>query len=234
MSIRRSDSDSGIILYGAGGHCKVVIDILRSLGKNIDFIIDDNPKDELFMGYPLRRPFVCYPKAIITVGNCSVRRNIVKSISVNDYVTAVHPSAIVADTASIGYGTVVVHGAIVQACAKVGNHCILNTKSSVEHDVVVHDFVHIASGATVCGGAEIGEGTWIGAGSVVRQGIKIGRNCMIGAGSVVVKDIPDDVTAFGNPAKVKYTNSMLNNKMGGVKLNSRYCWLHKRILSYAA
>ena len=73
----------------------------------------------------------------------------------------------------------------------------------MEHDVNVGDFVHVASGATVCGAVCIGEGTWVGAGSVVKQCIKIGRDSMIGAGSVVVKDIPDRVVAYGNPCTIR-------------------------------
>lgn len=95
-----------------------------------------------------------------------------------------------------------IHGAIVNACAKVGRHCIINTGSTVGHDVVLGDFVHVAPHATVTGAVTVGEGTWIGAGAVVRQGIHIGKWCMIGAGAVVVKDVPDGVTVVGNPARV--------------------------------
>ena len=93
-------------------------------------------------------------------------------------------------------------GAIINSCAKVGKHCIINTGSTIEHDVVLGDFVHVVPHATVTGAITIGEGTWIGAGAVVRQGIHVGKWCMIGAGAVVVKDIPDDVTVAGNQVKI--------------------------------
>ena len=192
----------GITLYGAGGHCKVVLDILESIGLNADRIVDDSPTEKIFMGLPLLKPYSEYDKAIITIGNCSVRKQIVEKINVNTYLTAIHPNSIICKNVPIGEGTVIVHGAIVQSSAKIGKHCILNTKSSVDHDVIINDFVHVASGATICGGSEIGECTWIGAGSVIKQGIHIGKNCMIGAGSVVVKNIPNNVVAFGNPCKV--------------------------------
>lgn len=192
----------GITLYGAGGHCKVVIDILKTNDLKVDSVVDDSPDGDKFMDIPLSVPGRKFAKAIITIGNCAVRKSIAEKISVNTYLTAIHPSAIISRDVTVGEGTVIVHGAIVQAAAKIGRHCILNTKSSVGHDVVINDFVHVASGATICGGAEVGEGTWIGAGSVIKQGIHIGKNCMIGAGSVVVKDIPDNVVAFGNPCKV--------------------------------
>lgn len=192
----------GITLYGAGGHCKVVLDILESNGLKAEQIVDDAPVENIFMGLPLSKAGIEYDKAIITIGNCSVRKKIAEKISVNKYLKAIHPSSIICRNVPIGDGTVIVHGAIVQSSAKIGKHCILNTKSSIGHDVIINDFVHVASGATICGGSQIGECTWIGAGSVIRQGIHIGKNCMIGAGSIVVKDIPDNVVAFGNPCRI--------------------------------
>lgn len=197
-----------ITLYGAGGHCKVVMDILECNGLYAKHVVDDNPHDTVFMELPLGKPDGNpYESAIITIGDCCIRKKIVDRISVGHYITAVHPSAIVCKNAKLGEGTVIVHGAIVQACATIGRHCIVNTKASVSHDVVLHDFVHVASGATICGGSEVGECTWIGAGSVVKQGVKIGKNCMIGAGSVVVSDIPDNVVAFGNPCRVRHSKN---------------------------
>lgn len=191
-----------ITLYGAGGHCKVVVDILQTIGYSIERIVDDHPMTQSLLNIPLTFPEGEFGSTMITIGNCQVRKNIAGRIKVKRYITAIHPSALVASTASIGEGCAIVHGAVIQACSSVGNHCIINTKASVDHDAIIHDFVHIASGATVCGGVEIGECSWIGAGSVVRQGVRIGKNCMIGAGSVVVKDIPDGVVAFGNPCRV--------------------------------
>ena len=195
-------STDGITLYGAGGHCKVVLDILESNGLKANRIVDDSPTEDEFMGLPLSKAGLEYDKAIITIGNCSVRKKIVEKITVKTYLSAIHPSSIICRNVRIGVGTVIAHGAVVQSSAKIGKHCIINTNSSVDHDVVIRDFVHIASGDTICGGCEIEECTWIGAGAVIKQGIHIGKNCMIGAGSVVVKDIPDNVIAFGNPCKV--------------------------------
>lgn len=191
-----------ITLYGAGGHCKVVVDILQTIGYSIEKIVDDNPSSLLLLNIPVVFPEEEFGSTIITIGNCQVRKNIVDRIKVEKYVTAIHPSVMIASNALIGEGSTIVHGAVVHSCSSIGRHCIINTKAVVEHDSIIHDFVHIASGATVCGGVEIGVCTWIGAGSVVKQGIKIGSNCMIGAGSVVVKDIPDNVVAFGNPCRV--------------------------------
>jgi len=93
-------------------------------------------------------------------------------------------------------------GAILNPFAEVGNHCIVNTGASVDHDVKIGDFVHVAPYCTRCGEVEVGEGTWVWAGTTIIQGVRVGRNCFIGAGSVVVKDFPDGCLCYGNPAKV--------------------------------
>lgn len=157
-----------ITLYGAGGHCKVVVDILQTIGYSIEKIVDDNPSSLSLLNIPVAFPEEEFGSTIITIGNCQVRKNIVDRIKVKKYVTAIHPSVIIASNVFIGEGCTIVHGAIVQSCSSIGQHCIINTKASVGHDAIIHDFVHIASGATVCGGVEIGECTWLGAGSVVK------------------------------------------------------------------
>lgn len=195
--------NTDITLYGAGGHCKVVLDILEANGIEAKRVVDDAPNSTTFMSLPLSRPDnILFNNVIITIGNCRIRKKIAEKIKVLRYITAIHPSAIVCKNVPLGIGTVIMHGAIVQSSASIGNHCILNTKSSVDHDTVIKDFVHVASGATICGECEVGECTWIGAGTVVKQCVKIGKNCMIGAGSVVVTDIPDGVVAYGNPCRV--------------------------------
>lgn len=199
---------SAVTLYGAGGHCGVVIDILRESGISEIKVTDDNPDTDIYDGCQMTEPTLHYERAIITIGNCAVRRKIAERIIADEYVTAIHPSSIISPTAHVGEGSVIVQGAILQAHARIGRHCIVNTKASVGHDVIAEDFVHIASGATVCGGARIGEGTWIGAGSVVKQRVNIGKDCMIGAGSIVVSDIPDNVVAYGNPCRIVRENTL--------------------------
>lgn len=195
--------DKGIVLYGAGGHSKVVVEILRCMGMHVSCIVDDNPISGEYNGIPVKSTLDSYEKLIVSIGNCAVRRKIANKVRAGGFFTAIHPSAIIAPGVEIGEGTVVCAGAIIQPGAKIGKHCIVNTRSVVEHDVKMGDFVHIASGATVCGAVEIGNGTWVGAGSVVKQCIRIGCDTMIGAASVVVKDIPDNVVAYGNPCRIK-------------------------------
>lgn len=200
------NSENNITLYGAGGHCKVVIDILESNGLKVSNVVDDNPKDNVFMNLPCTVPSGNLDDAIITIGNCQIRKKIAAKIKVKNYFTAIHPSAIISKYSSIGEGTVVMQGGIVQAGCTIGKHCIINTNSSVDHDCKVSDFVHIASGATICGEVKIGECSWIGAGAVVMQQIRIGKNCMIGAGAVIIRDVPDNATVVGNPGRIIKTS----------------------------
>ena len=116
--------------------------------------------------------------------------------------TLVHSSAVVSISASIGENSHILAGAVLAPKVELGEACIVNTNASVDHECVLAAGVHIAPGATLCGCVQVGENTLIGAGSVVLPRVKIGSDVMIGAGSVVTRDIPDDVVAFGNPAKV--------------------------------
>ena len=162
-----------------------------------------------------------------------------------EFATAIHPSAIISPSAKIGEGTVVMAGAVINADTVIGKHCIVNTGATVDHDCVIGDYCHIAPGANVSGGTHIGEGTWIGVGACVIQCLNIGKDCMIGAGSVVVKDIPDSVTAYGNPCRVKTNinkdNNMNNNNLthlGGGKTRVEICLTNtlaaERRMSHAA
>lgn len=192
-----------MILYGASGHCKVIIDILEALGEHIDFIVDDNPSITDLCGYSVRRNIGVYDKAIVSIGSADIRKRIVSTIRVGKYLTAVHPSAVVSSRAEIAEGSVVMQGSIIQSGTRIGKHCIINTSAAVDHDCCIGDFVHVAPHCTLCGDVTVGEGTWIGAGTTVIQGIHIGKNCYIGAGSVVVKDIPDGSLAYGNPCRIR-------------------------------
>ena len=190
-----------MILYGASGHAKVIIDILEANGEKIDYIVDDNPALSELLGYEVHRNTGEYDEAIISIGSGEIRKKVTENIKVGRYLTTIHPSAVVSPRATFGAGTVVMQGAVVQSCARVGEHCIVNTGASVDHDCEIGDFVHVAPHATVLGGVKVGEGSWIGAGAVVKQYITIGKNCMIGAGAVVLKDVPDGATVVGVPAK---------------------------------
>jgi sugar O-acyltransferase (sialic acid O-acetyltransferase NeuD family) len=196
-------------LYGAGGHSKVINDILNSLGIQVIGMFDDNPPDAKFKGMEIKDgirllgegfPTLDAP-LIISVGNNARRAELADLLGAT-YGTAIHGSAIIAAEAKIGLGTVVLHGSIVQAGTQIGDHVLINTAASIDHDNFIGDFAHVSPHATLCGHVSVGEGTHVGAGATVIQNIQIGKWCSIGAGSVVIRDIPDYATAVGNPARV--------------------------------
>lgn len=191
-----------MFLYGAGGHAKVIMDIVKAQGDSVEALVDDNPDVTDVMGVKVMHGvWDGISPLIISIGNNRIRKLVSEKVHAV-FGRAVHPSAVVSDSAVIGEGSVVMQGAIVQSCASIGRHCIVNTGASVDHECVLEDFVHVSPHCTLCGNVQVGEGTWIGAGSVVIPGVKIGRWCVIGAGSVVVNDIPDGVLALGNKCRI--------------------------------
>ena len=201
-------------LYGASGHAKVILDILKACDIKMEGLIDDNPSVNELMGFPVFHNRLDLHPVIVSIGNCKIRRLVVEKIAQTlnatpfdaaVFGTAIHPSAIISESAHIGVGTVVMQGAIIQTCAQIGRHCIVNTGAKIDHECVIGDYVHIDSGTTLSNNVTVGNDTWIGTGSIITQGIHIGNNVVVNAGSVVDKDIPDGCTAYGNPCKVRKT-----------------------------
>lgn len=189
-------------LYGASGHAKVIIDILKSQNIQISGLIDDNQSISSLLDYSVYHEKNKLSPLIISIGDNKIRKMICGNLIDVSYETAIHSTAIISEYCSIAEGTVIMQGAIVQSGSNIGRHCIVNTGASVDHDCFVEDFVHISPHATLCGNVTVGEGAWIGAGAIIIPGIKIGRWSIIGAGSVVTKDIPDNVLAVGNYCKI--------------------------------
>jgi sugar O-acyltransferase (sialic acid O-acetyltransferase NeuD family) len=198
-----------IYLYGAGGHSKVITEILNSNGIEVIGMFDDNPPFAKFQPMEIRDGIRLlgegFPELdaplIISVGNNARRAELVHLIDAT-YGLAIHQTAIVSPLATIGIGTVVLHGSIVQAGTHVGQHVLVNTAASIDHDNFIGDYAHISPHATLCGHVSIGEGTHIGAGATVIPSLKVGKWCTVGAGAVVIRDVPDYATVVGNPAKV--------------------------------
>ena len=190
-------------LYGASGHAKVVIDILKRSNKSIGLIFDDNQSIKNILDIKvINTDFDKEDEEfIITVGNNKTRKQIAERIN-KHYGKAIHPNAIIDPTVKIDGGTVIMAGSVINSSTKIGKHCIINTSSSIDHDCNLEDFIHISPNATICGGITIGEGSHIGAGAIVIPNIKIGKWCAIGAGAVIIKDVPDGVTVVGNPGRV--------------------------------
>ncbi|CCH88114.1 Putative acetyltransferase [Modestobacter italicus] len=197
-------------VYGAGGHAQVVVDVLRARGIRVRRQYNDMPSNQhpasvdVHPGVRLAdaglSAFLDVP-VVMAVGRNGERAELVAMMTAR-YLRAVHPSALIASSARIGEGTVVLHGAIVQPNARIGRHVLVNTAASVDHDCVVGDFAHISPHATLCGHVQVGEGTHVGAGAVAIPKVRIGRWCRVGAGAVVLTDVPDHTTVVGNPARV--------------------------------
>ncbi|MCP2043687.1 acetyltransferase [Pontibacter sp. HSC-36F09] len=191
-------------LYGASGHAKVIIDILRDMGIPVLGAFDKNPAIKEVGGIPVLGAEVeqdMEKPVIISIGDNAIRRRVAEQLKLA-FGNAIHPTAIISPSVTIAEGTVVMQGAIIQADAQIGRHAIINTGASIDHDCKIGDFAHISPGAVLSGNVQVGEGTHIGAGAVVIPNLKIGKWCKIGAGAVVIRDIPDGVTAVGNPARI--------------------------------
>lgn len=192
-------------LYGASGHCKVIIDSIQSsTTKVIDGVFDDNAKDKTILDIPII-PFKGFDQhkideLVISVGDNSTRKKLATAIHAN-YISVIHNKAIVSKYATVAVGTVIMPNAVVNANAKVGKHCIVNTGAVVEHDCELSDYVHISPNASLAGNVKVGEGSHIGIGASIIQGIIIGKWATIGAGAVIIKDVPDGAIMVGNPAR---------------------------------
>lgn len=206
----------GVYLYGASGHCKVILDNLRQGGVSVRGIFDDASKKVSLKGVSILGPFNneswnSEHRIVIAIGNNRIRRRIANSLNVQ-FDTAIHPNAIIAEDVEIGDGTVMMAGAVVNSDTIVGKHCIINTNANVDHDCRIDDFAHISPGAVLTGGVRIGEGTQVGAGASLIPGVQIGKWATIGAGAVVLKDVPDYATAVGNPARIITIKKEKNNE----------------------
>ena len=195
-----------MIVYGASGHGKVIIEILESIGTPHIEIWDDADRAPVWE-YPVKRPLAAgepvNDKMVISIGVNATRKRVAQRIgSTISFGTAIHAAAYISKRTTIGEGTVIMAGAVVNADTRIGRHCIINTCASIDHDCVIGDYAHISPNATLSGDVQVGEGTHIGAGATVIQGIRIGKWCTIGAGAVIIKDIPDNATAVGNPARI--------------------------------
>lgn len=205
-----------LAIVGASGHGKVIADIAEQLGFIVKFYDDAYPNKTYIEHWPIYG--TCADlialntagnkhniNAIVAIGNNDIRQQKIQLLQQNNFnlITLIHPTAVISQYATIAQGSVVFAGAIINAFANIGVGCIVNSSAIIEHDCSIDDFSHICPNVALAGGVTVGCKSWVGIGSQVRQLITIGNNCVIGAGSTVIKNIPDNVTAFGSPAVVK-------------------------------
>lgn len=192
-----------LVIIGASGHGKVIVDIAVKSGYKDIVFLDDNENVKECAGFPVigkvSDAVTMEDDKIVAIGNAEIREKIQGQLS--NLVTLIHPSAVVSRRVRISKGTVVMAGAIINSDVAIGKGCIINTGASVDHDCKLGDFVHVSVGAHVAGTVSIGIKTWIGAGATVSNNVSICDNCMIGAGAVVVKDVIESGTYVGAPAR---------------------------------
>lgn len=195
-----------LVIIGAGGHGKVIADnALKNGYTNICFV-DDTVTGEC-IDFPVIGTSADIEELndgntdfVIGIGNNAVRKRIAEKYDVN-WVTLIHPTAVLGTHVTVGRGTVIMAGAIVNPETVIGSHAIINTGAIVEHDNRIGNYAHISPGANLSGSVTVGDSTWIGTGANVVNNVVICGETIIGAGSVVVKTIDNEGTYVGVPVR---------------------------------
>lgn len=195
-------SKASILLLGAGGHAKACIDVIEQEGRFAIGGLMGLPHEVgmRILGYrvlgtdaDLPSLLGDYAHALVSVGQIKtpdLRMRLFELLVQKkcEMPVIISPRAYVSSHASVGTGTIVMHGAVVNAGAVVGRNCIINSQSLVEHDAVIEDHCHIATSAAINGGVHVGVGTFIGSHASVRECINIGERCLVGMGQRVLSD----------------------------------------------
>jgi len=211
-----------LLVIGSSGHASVLVDAIELAGryKVVGYLDDTRVCDTVRGNYRVLgglndAPTICAERhisdVVIAIGDNWWRRRVQQKLSEKcpqlRFPKILHPSAILAKSAEIGEGTVILAASHVGPASRVGAFCILNTGSSIDHDCQMENFSSIGPGTFAGGLAKIGECSAIGVGACISDRISIGRHTVVGTGAVVVRDIPDLVVAYGNPARVKRSRS---------------------------
>ena len=204
------NSNKKLLIIGASGHGKVVADIAIKMNKwqSIAFL-DDDECIKISMGLEVigktADAFIYKDEAdfFVAIGSNATREKVQKKLFEEglNVVSLIHPNAIIGTDVEISIGTAVMAGVVINSSSKIGKGCIINTSSSLAHDNVIKDYVHISPGVRTAGRVSIGKLTWLGIGSVVSNNVNICSGCKVGAGAVVVKDITEPGTYVGVPVR---------------------------------
>ena len=200
-----------LLLIGGGGHCRSCIDVVEA-GRQYEVagIVDNEvPIGTLQLGHAILGTDDDLPELVERFGAALVTVGQIKSASVRirlfgrlrelgaELPSIISPLAYVSRHSRIMAGSIVMHGALVNAQASIGENCILNSQALIEHDVQIGSHCHVSTGAKINGGVHIGTGNFVGSGAVVREGVRIGDQCVIGAGAIVTRDVPDGTLVRG-------------------------------------
>jgi UDP-perosamine 4-acetyltransferase len=202
-----------LVIIGAGGHGRVVLDILRAGGEYTPVaMLDANASlhNTNINGVPVVGSVNLLPKlftqrvrhAIVAIGDNRVRRSYAKLAEEAgmELINAIHPTASVSQTATLGRNVVAAAGARVCADAKIGDSVIVNTNAVVDHECEVGAGVHVCPGALLAGRVRVGAGAFIGLGAKIIQCLNVGEDAVVGAGAVVLSDVPPATAVVGVPA----------------------------------
>lgn len=213
-------NEKPLAVIGAGGNARVVVDLLRATGRPATVVVagemvadgttlDGVPViggDDAFMARYTTND-VELVNGLGGIGDNRLRRKVFERYATGgfSFASIVHPMAMVADNVTLGVGAVVMAGGVIQPGTDIGPNVLINGGAIVEHGCRVGAHAHVATGAILCGDVTVGENAHIGAGATVLQGVHVGARAIVGAGAVVTRDLPDDVTATGVPARIKET-----------------------------
>lgn len=200
-----------LLLLGGGGHCHACIDVIEVTRqfKIAGIVLPLSDGRASVLGYPilgsdedLPKLLKQTPQALVAVGqikSSKVRIHLFQLLkSWNAELPVIEsPRSYRSRHASVGEGSILMHGSVTNANAKIGANCIVNSLALIEHDAVIGSHSHIATGARVNGGVRIGEGCFIGSGAILKEGVEVGAHSIIGAGLVVTKNIPSNTLLRG-------------------------------------
>lgn len=201
-------SKKPVVIYGAGGHGKVVLDALERCSRTVLGFVDDDASGAEHCGYAV---FASLDggevgddvEVVVAIGDAAARERVTARVREAGYdlATVVHASATIGRDAVIGPGVMILAQAAVNPGCRLGQGTIINTGATVDHDCLIGDFAHVGPGARVAGGVMVGDRVLIGVGASLIPGVKIGSDAVVGAGAVVIGDVEAGVTVAGCPAK---------------------------------
>jgi sugar O-acyltransferase (sialic acid O-acetyltransferase NeuD family) len=201
-----------LVIYGAGGHGKVLADIALRCGIEIALLLDDDVSVKEICGLPVQNARTADWSGLaqfvfhVAIGDNVCRERIFNQLLKRGGMpwSLIHPFTAISPGAEVGRGVAVCAGAVINPGARIADDCIINTCASVDHDCIVQAHAHVCPGVRLAGNVQIGARTMVGVGASILPGVRIGEGCRIGAGAVVNRDVPDNVVAFGVPARVRW------------------------------